>query len=364
VREVPPIAASFINSLAKTFVTNNSINSRELFLSACSGNAVTRPPVWLMRQAGRSLPEYRKLKEKHSFIEMVQSPDLATEVTLQPLRRFPLDAAILFSDILVVPDALGQPYSFTDGNGIRMEFTIGNKQDIERLETKGLRERLAYTREALRQIKRELDGQQALLGFAGSPWTLANYMIGGNSQDTMLARRLYHEDPALFECLMEKLTDAVADYLEMQIEAGADAVQIFDSMGGCLPPTYYNQASGKWIGEIISRLAGKAPVIVFSRGTLGSFGHLVETGAQFLSMDWTVDLGEIRNRIPEQMGLQGNLDPAVLTSTPEVAANETKRILESMRGFHRYIFNLGHGVTKDAKLESIEAVVTTVRDFQ
>jgi uroporphyrinogen decarboxylase len=311
-----------------------------------------------MRQAGRSLPEYRKLKEKHTFIEMVQSPDLATEVTLQPLRRFPLDAAILFSDILVVPEALGQPYSFTDGNGIRMEFTIGNKQDIERLETKGLRERLAYTREALRQIKRELDGQQALLGFAGSPWTLANYMIGGNSQDTMQARRLYHEDPALFECLMEKLTDAVADYLEMQIEAGADAVQIFDSMGGCLPPTYYNQASGKWIGEIISRLAGKAPVIVFAKGTLGSFGHLVETGAQFLS------IGDIRNRIPEQMGLQGNLDPAVLTSTPEVAANETKRILESMRGFHRYIFNLGHGVTKDAKLESIEAVVTTVRDFQ
>ena len=317
-----------------------------------------------MRQAGRSLPEYRKLKEKHTFIEMVQSPDLATEVTLQPLRRFPLDAAILFSDILVVPEALGQPYSFTDGNGIRMEFTIGNKQDIERLETKGLRDRLAYTREALRQIKQELDGQQALLGFAGSPWTLANYMIGGNSQDTMLARRLYHEDPALFECLMEKLTDAVADYLEMQIEAGADAVQIFDSMGGCLPPTYYNQASGKWIGEIISRLAGKAPVIVFAKGTLGSFGHLVEIGAQFLSMDWTVDLGEIRNRIPEQMGLQGNLDPAVLTSTPEVAANETKRILESMRGFHRYIFNLGHGVTKDAKLESIEAAVTTVRDFQ
>ena len=345
-------------------MTHNSINSRELFLNACSGNAVTRPPVWLMRQAGRSLPEYRKLKEKHTFIEMVQSPDLATEVTLQPLRRFLLDAAILFSDILVVPEALGQPYSFTDGNGIRMEFTIGNKQDIERLETKGLRERLAYTREALRQIKRKLDGQQALLGFAGSPWTLANYMIGGNSQDTMLARRLYHEDPALFECLMEKLTDAVADYLEMQIEAGADAVQIFDSMGGCLPPTYYNQASGKWIGEIISRLAGKAPVIVFAKGTLGSFGHLVEIGAQFLSMDWTVDLGEIRNRIPDQMGLQGNLDPAVLTSTPEVAASETKRILESMRGFHRYIFNLGHGVTKDAKLESIEAVVTTVRDFQ
>ena len=345
-------------------MTHNSINSRKLFLDACSGSAVTRPPVWLMRQAGRSLPEYRKLKEKYSFLELVKSPDLATDVTLQPLRRFPLDAAILFSDILVIPEALGQPYSFTDGNGIRMEFTIGNRQDIGRLNTSGLRERLAYSRQALCQIKRELNGQQALLGFAGSPWTLANYMIGGSSQDTMLARRLYHEDPGLFECLMEKLTDAVADYLEMQIEAGADAVQIFDSMGGCLPPAHYPFASGKWIGEIVSRLAGKAPVIVFSRGTLGSLEHLAETGAQFLSVDWTVDLGEIRNRIPDQMGLQGNLDPAALTSTPEVAANETKRILESMRGFHRYIFNLGHGVTKDAKLESIEAVVNTVRDFQ
>ena len=219
-------------------MTHNSTNSRELFLEACNGNAVTRPPIWLMRQAGRSLPEYRKLKEKHTFLELVQSPDLATEVTLQPLRRFPLDAAILFSDILVVPEALGQPYGFTDGNGIRMEFTIRNRQDIERLETTGLRERLAYSQMALHQIKRELDGQHALLGFAGSPWTLANYMIGGNSQDTTLARRLYHEDTDLFVSLMEKLTDAVTDYLEMQIEAGADAVQIFDSMGGCLPPSY------------------------------------------------------------------------------------------------------------------------------
>ena len=345
-------------------MTQDSINSRERFLNACNGHGVTRPPVWLMRQAGRSLPEYRKLKEKHTFLELVKSPDLATEVTLQPLRRFPLDAAILFSDILVVPEALGQPYRFTDGNGIRMEFTIGNRHDIERLNTSGLRERLAYTREALLQTKRELGGRQALLGFAGSPWTLANYMIGGNSQDTMLARRLYHEDRGLFETLMEKLTGAVADYLELQIESGADAVQIFDSMGGCLPPSHYKTASGKWIGEIVSRLDGKAPVIVFSRGTLGSLGHLIDTGAPFLSVDWTADLGEIRNRIPETMGLQGNLDPAVLTSTPEVAANETKRILESMRGFHRYIFNLGHGVTMDARLESIEAVVNTVRDFQ
>ena len=216
----------------------DSINSRECFLNACNGNSVTRPPVWLMRQAGRSLPDYRTLKEKYTFLELVKSPDLATEVTLQPLRRFPLDAAILFSDILVVPEALGQPYRFTDSNGIRMVFTIGNQHDIERLEPSGLRERLAYTHEALKQIKRELDEQQALLGFAGSPWTLANYMIGGNSQDTLLARRLYHEDRGLFELLMEKLTDAVADYLELQIEAGADAVQIFDSMGGCLPPSH------------------------------------------------------------------------------------------------------------------------------
>ena len=353
-----------IQPVAETLVTHNSTNSRELFLEACNGNAVTRPPIWLMRQAGRSLPEYRKLKEKYTFLELVQSPDLATEVTLQPLRRFPLDAAILFSDILVVPEALGQPYGFTDGNGIRMEFTIRNRQDIERLETSGLRERLAYSQMALRQIKRELNGQQALLGFAGSPWTLANYMIGGNSQDTTLARRLYHEDPDLFVSLMEKLTDAVTDYLEMQIESGADAVQIFDSMGGCLPPSYYQYASGKWIGEIVSRLAGKAPVIVFSRGTMGSLEHLFNIGAQFLSVDWTVNLEEIRNRIPVPMGIQGNLDPAVLTTSPRIAAKETSRILETMRGFHRYIFNLGHGVTMDAKLENIESVVATVRNFQ
>jgi uroporphyrinogen decarboxylase len=317
-----------------------------------------------MRQAGRSLPEYRKLKEKHTFLELVQSPDLATEVTLQPLRRFPLDAAILFSDILVVPEALGQPYRFTDGNGIRMDFTISSHQDIERLDPSGLRERLTYTSEALRQIKRELDGQQALLGFAGSPWTLANYMIGGHSQDTLLARRLYHEDPDLFGKLMEKLTLAVTDYLELQIESGADAVQIFDSMGGCLPPCHYKAASGKWIAEIVAHLEGKAPVIVFSRGTLGSLGHLVDTRAPFLSVDWTADLKEIRNRIPKGIGLQGNLDPAVLTASPEVAANETRCILETMRGFNRYIFNLGHGVTMDARLESIEAVVTTVRNFK
>ena len=345
-------------------MTKDPINSRECFLNACNGNGLSRPPVWLMRQAGRSLPEYRKLKEQYTFLELVKWPDLATEVTLQPLRRFPLDAAILFSDILVVPEALGQPYRFTDGNGIRMEFTINNRDDIERQEPAGLRERLAYTRQAMSQVKRELDGQQALLGFAGSPWTLANYMIGGNSQDTMLARRLYHEDHGLFELLMEKLTDAVADYLELQIESGADAVQIFDSMGGCLPPSHYNTASGKWIAEIVSRLAGKAPVILFSRGTLGSFDQLVQTGAPFLSVDWTTDLGEVRTRIPDGMGLQGNLDPAVLTASPEIAANETQRILKTMRGFHRYIFNLGHGVTMDARLDSIEAVVNTVRNFQ
>ena len=347
-----------------TSVTQDSINSRECFLNACNGNNNTRPPVWLMRQAGRSLPEYRKLKEQYTFLELVKSPDLATEVTLQPLRRFPLDAAILFSDILVIPEALGQPYRFTDGKGIRMEFSISNQHDIERLEPTGLRERLNYTREALYQIKRELDGQQALLGFAGSPWTLANYMIGGNSQDNILARRLYHEDHSLFERLMEKLTDAVTDYLEFQIESGADAVQIFDSMGGCLPPSHYKAASGKWIAEIVSRLNGKAPVILFSKGTLGSFTQLIETGVPFLSVDWTADLGEIRNRMPDGMGLQGNLDPAVLTATPEIARNETHRILETMRGFHRYIFNLGHGVTMDARLESIAAVVTTVRNFQ
>lgn len=340
-------------------------NSRQRFLDACACQPVDRPPIWMMRQAGRALPEYRDLKERHSFVEMVQTPDLATEVTLQPIRRFGFDAAVMFSDILVIPEAMGQGYTFREEGGIQMDFTISNQQDVERLCSEGVVERLDYVAQAIDLIRKELDGQRALLGFTGSPWTLANYMMeGGSASEFVQARRLRRTEPKLFEQLMEKLTGAVTDYLKMQAAAGVDAVQIFDSLGGVLPSDEYEEISGRWIRRIIESLEGAVPVILFSRGTADSLYELMRTGAQVLGLDWSISLAEARAQMPETMGVQGNLNPAILTATPEVAVQETLRILEEMRGQNGFIFNLGHGVPPEAKIENIESVVSTVKGFK
>ena len=340
-------------------------NNRQRFLDACACRPVDRPPIWMMWQAGRALPEYRELKQKHSFIEMVQTPDLATEVTLQPIRRFGFDAAVMFSDILVIPEAMGQGYTFREEGGIQMDFTIRDQQDVERLCSEGVIERLNYVAQAIGQIRKELDGQTALLGFTGSPWTLANYMMeGGSASEFVQALRLCRTEPQLFEQLMEKLTEAVTEYLKMQSTAGVDAIQIFDSLGGMLSSDEYEEISGRWIRRIIESLEGVVPVILFSRGTAGSLQELVRTGAQVLGLDWSIGMAEARAQMPGTMGVQGNLDPAILTTTPEIAAREALRILEEMRGQNGFIFNLGHGVTPDAKIENIESVVSTVKDFK
>jgi len=340
-------------------------NNRQRFLDACACRPVDRPPIWMMRQAGRALPEYRELKKKHSFIEMVQTPDLATEVTLQPIRRFGFDAAVMFSDILVIPEAMGQGYTFREEGGIQMDFSISSQQDMDRLRTEGVVDRLEYVSQAIGQIRRELDGQTALLGFSGSPWTLANYMMeGGSASEFLQARQLFRTEPKLFEHLMEKLTVAVSDYLKMQAEAGVDAIQIFDSLGGVLSSEEYEEISGSWIRRIIESLEGAVPVILFSRGTAGCLQELVQTGAQVLGLDWSISLAEARLHMPATMGVQGNLDPVMLTTTPEIAVRETTRILEEMRGQDGFIFNLGHGVTPDAKIENIESVVAAVKGFK
>ncbi|HEX5397613.1 MAG TPA: uroporphyrinogen decarboxylase family protein, partial [Verrucomicrobiae bacterium] len=247
------------------------LTNRQRFLNACACRQVDRPPVWLMRQAGRALPEYRKLKEKYSFLELVQTPELAAEVTLQPVRRFGFDAAILFSDILVIPEAMGQPYRFRDTGGIAMDFAVRAEPDIARLSTGQVREKLSYVDKALRQLRQNLGDQSALLGFAGSPWTLATFMMeGGSAEKYTHALQLFRKEPKTFIALQEKLTAAVTAYLEMQIEAGVDAIQIFDSHGGLLAPAEFQEASGRWIKEIISNLGGRVPVIVFSLGTHGN----------------------------------------------------------------------------------------------
>ncbi|HET7535608.1 MAG TPA: uroporphyrinogen decarboxylase, partial [Candidatus Didemnitutus sp.] len=311
--------------------------------------------------AGRYLPEYRALKEKHSFLEMVRTPDLAAEVTLQPLRRFALDAAIIFSDILVVPEAMGQGYRFKDTGGIAMEFQLETKAQLERLNPQGVAERLDYVGQALQRVKAELNGTRALLGFGGSPWTLATYMLeGGSADDFGRSKAVFYSDRAFFDALMEKLTAALIEYFHMQIRAGADAIQIFDSWGGILAGQDYEAASLHWIRQIISALPAGFPVILYAKGAAMQLTDMAFSGATVLGVDWTVDLGVVRRLVPDNIALQGNLDPVLMNLTPEIVRRETGRLLETMRGARGHIFNLGHGIMPSAKIECMEALVDTV----
>jgi uroporphyrinogen decarboxylase len=348
---------------------SSGLTNRQRFLAAARCRPVDRPPVWLMRQAGRALPEYRKLKEKYTFLQLVQTPELAAEVTLQPIRRFGFDAAILFSDILVIPEAMGQPYRFRETGGIEMDFKIQSAADIEKLSIERVTERLSYVDKALSLLRQELGDQTALIGFSGSPWTLATFMMeGGSAEKYTRAKALFDSDRKTFSALMEKLTAAVTAYLQMQTVAGADALQIFDSHGGQLPAGEFQEASGRWMGEIISALRiphSAFPVTVFSLGTHGNWNDLAATGANVLGIDWQFSLAEARKILPENIGIQGNLNPALLAEAmPEKVISETNRLLAEMRGRNGYIFNLGHGVPPMAKLENIAALVETVRSFK
>jgi len=317
-----------------------------------------------MRQAGRALPEYRALKQKHGFLELVQTPELATEVTLQPIRRFGFDAAILFSDILVVAEGMGQGYQFREQGGIEMEFVLNSAADIERLEESAVTERLQYVARALPLIRSELGDRTALLGFAGSPWTLANFMMeGAGVKEYTKTKALFYSEPKLFARLLGKLTRAVTDFLQLQIDAGADAVQIFDTLGGVLSAQAFWSASARWMAEIIASLKGRAPVIVFSKGAHGNWDDLVATGARVLGLDWTVGLAEVGAQLPAQVALQGNLDPLLLCAPPEALLLETSVMLHDIRKRPGYIFNLGHGVPPGAKLENIERLVSLVRCY-
>jgi len=346
--------------------TATALTNRGRFINACARRPVDRPPVWLMRQAGRALPEYRKLKEKHSFLELVQTPELAAEVTLQPVRRFGFDAAILFSDILVIPEAMGQPYRFRDTGGIGMDFAVRSLADIEKLSIAQVCEKLSYVDKALRILRKELGDRTALLGFAGSPWTLATFMMeGGSAEKYTRALNLFRKERKTYDAMAEKLTAAVTAYLEMQIEAGVDAVQIFDSHGGLLASAEFREASALWMKQIIANLGGRVPVIVFSLGTHGNWDDLIATGASVLGIDWRFPLADARRLLPAGVGLQGNLAPSLLSDeTPAKVAAETSQLLEIMRERKGYIFNLGHGVPPNAKLENIAALVESVKNFK
>jgi uroporphyrinogen decarboxylase len=342
------------------------MTSRERFLAACACTPLDRPPLWVMRQAGRYLPEYRALKAKSSFLEMVKTPALATEVTLQPLRRFALDAAILFSDILVIPEALGQGYTFRDTGGIAMAHRLETRAQIEALApAEAVPERLAYVAETLVSLKKELAGQKALLGFGGSPWTLATYMVeGGSSDDFERIKQLFYTDRSTFDALLEKLTTALIAYFQLQIRAGADAIQIFDSWGGIIAGPDYEAASLQWIRRIVAALPRDYPVILYAKGTAPQLTDQAFSGVKVLSVDWTSDLAIVRRTLPANVAVQGNLDPVLMCTTPEIVRRESRRLLESMRGTAGHIFNLGHGITPQAKLECMAALVDTVSGWR
>jgi len=341
------------------------MNSRERILAAANNQPTDRTPIWVMRQAGRYLPEYRKLKERYSFIEMVQTPDLATEVTLQPLQRFQLDAAILFSDILVIPEAMGQPYHFREQGGIGMDYALNSAAQIDALNHQDIPQRLEYVEQAIRQTRQALGDKTALLGFGGSPLTLAAYMIeGGSAKEFERTKALIYEDHAVFEQLMQKLVFAIIDYFQMKIAAGVDAIQIFDSWGAIIQGIDYWDLSLQYIQQIIHALPKHIPVIVYAKG-MGTHMHsILDTGAKVVSVDWTVDLAQSKMNTDRDFAIQGNLDPVILNTQPAIVATAARNILQSMQPHSGHIFNLGHGILPTAKIENMEALVHTVTHFK
>jgi len=345
--------------------TTKNITHCERFLRACTCQPVDRPPIWMMRQAGRSLPEYRKLKEGCKFTELVQNPELAAEVTLQPIRRFGYDAAVIFSDILVVAEAMGQKYELLEQGGVKMDFQLNSKADVDKLDPTHVLDHIGYTPDAIRITRKELGNERAIIGFAGSPWTLASFMVeGGSSRENTRSRAMLYSEPKLFRALLEKITAATITYLKAQIEAGADGIQLFDSQGGTLAPNMFWEISGRWIQQIVAAIGNEVPTIVFARNVHHNWNEVVQTGASALGIDWSIRLSDVCKEIPANVAVQGNLDPALLLAKPEAAAAETQKILEEMRGRNGFIFNLGHGVPPDADIGSIMAVTKTVQNWK
>ncbi|MES1955646.1 uroporphyrinogen-III decarboxylase [Salinisphaera hydrothermalis EPR70] len=326
-------------------------------------------PVWLMRQAGRYLPEYRKLREEAgSFLDLCQNPELACEVTLQPLRRFELDAAILFSDILTVPEAMGLGLHFVAGEGPHFAHPVRTPGAIDRLVMPDIEEELGYVPAAVRLIRRELDGKTPLIGFAGSPWTLATYMVeGGPSKNYQHIKALMFNAPDALHRLLDLLARATAAYLNAQIAAGAQAVQIFDTWGGVLSPANYRAFSLAYMEKIVAQLEpgpdGAVPTILFTKGGGPWLEDIAATGTSAIGLDWTIDIDDAAARVGDRVALQGNADPAILFARPERIRAEVRDILDRFGDRPGHVFNLGHGVTPQVEPDHVAALVDAVHEF-
>ena len=337
------------------------------FLRALLREPVDRTPLWMMRQAGRYLPEYREIRaEAGSFMNLCTNPELACEVTLQPLRRYAMDAAILFSDILTVPDALGLGLYFSEGEGPRFERPISTAAEINALDPARAASELGYVMDAVSLIRKELNGSIPLIGFAGSPWTLATYMVeGGSSKDFAKVKSLAFNEPELMHQLLSKLATSVAAYLSEQIHSGAQAVQIFDTWGGALSHNAYREFSLRYMTEIIDQLPREAdgrrvPVIVFTKGGGQWLEAIADCGADAVGLDWTTDIGAARERVGDRVCLQGNMDPTLLNASPERIREEVAQILTSFGEGSGHVFNLGHGITPGINPDHVAAMVDAV----
>ncbi len=344
----------------------NTACDTALFLRACAGEATERPPVWMMRQAGRYLPSYRAVRARSDFLTMVRTPELAVEVTLQPVEEMGVDAAIIFSDILVIPEAMGLPLTVDEGVGPRFGSTVRSDADLARLTDPLAEGRLEYVLDGLRLARRELDGRVPLIGFAGAPWTLAAYMIEGQGTKSFsVAKRLLAAEPARAHRLLGLLADAVGRFLVAQVQAGAQAVQLFDSWAGALAPEDYRTFALPYLAQA-ARLAGSAgaPVIVFSPGAGWALEEMREaTQADVIGVDWHTRATDARQRLGAEQALQGNFDPCWLYAEPAEIRRRTERMLRGMGG-GPHIANLGHGILPDTPVAHARAFIDTVREFR
>lgn len=334
------------------------------FLAALKRQPVDSTPVWMMRQAGRYLPEYRKLRhEIGSFLKMCKNPDVASEITLQPLARFDLDAAIIFSDILTIPDAMGLGLSFETKEGPQFAFPVRDAAAVQRLPIPDPEQELRYVMDAIRQVRAQTT--LPLIGFCGSPWTVATYMVEGKSSKTFsIIKKMLYREPALLRQLLDKLTKASCLYLKAQIEAGAQVVMVFDTWGGILSPSAYCAFSLYFMEQIVHfvKAFSSVPVILFAKQVGYHLEQIAKTGTDAIGIDWTIDLAHARRRVGHQVAIQGNLDPCVLYATSETVQKEVQALLAQWGPHPGHVFNLGHGIYPDIPIENVQAMIQTIRE--
>ncbi len=340
-------------------------NQKSLFVRAAFSEQTERPPVWMMRQAGRFMKEYWDIKNRYSFLEMCKTPEIAADVTMLPVDLLGIDAAILFSDILVTAEAMGGDLSFNQGVGPKFSNPVRTIKDIDSLQT-DVMDRLQYVADAIKVIQQRLNGQIPLIGFAGAPFTVMSYLVeGGSSKDFKLTKLMLHNEPEMAHKLLSKIADVTVDYLNLQIAAGVNAVQIFDSWALALAWDDYKEFSHQYISRIISGLNRQdVPVISFCKGSSVFAPLMAEAGPDVVSIDWNADLLDMKQRLPEGIAVQGNLDPHILYANKNVIKDRVIRLLDRMKGEPGFIFNLGHGIMPDIPFENVKYAIEVIKEYK